>query len=222
MKSRVHDVIQSVGIVLSLTMSVLALGVSWFTYRQSNEDVAFSVYTSPPPLRMLDWTDNTGITRFMLDREYTMLLTNRSTQSTSVVAIFVRDSRRKGDPGYGPDFLEGGVAKSVHPVQLGAGETKELSLVSREFIPIECSFPELKGMVTKTNWDAVKKLFDQHKRTFPYCDPFRADSSTISHEDIIFTLETARGLTRTATNHEFVDFNPGGAYRVTIFTPDSN
>jgi hypothetical protein len=224
MSSKSHEVIRSVGVILSLILSAVAIWFSWSTYRQSNEDVRFSVGGTREPIDLVKWTDKTGNQRYLLARRYTILIANLSTQSTSVVTMWVRDAR-EGANGLSTSapVLEEGAEKPFHPILLGAGESKELEVVYREFVPKECEFAELKVAATKPkNWEQIRMIFDSRKRTFPYCDPFPERPISIRHEEIIFTIQTARGLRRVATTHELVKFDIDGRYDVTIMTPDLN
>jgi hypothetical protein len=153
-----------------------------------------------------------------------MLLVNLSTQSTSVVTLFARDSRPGPNPyTTSPSVLEGRIEKPFRPTLLGAGESKEFDVVYREFIPRECGFAELNAASTNlVNWDKVMEIFAFHKRTFPFCDPYPNKPASILHEHIIFTIVTARGQRQVATSHEIVKFDNEGRHGVTIFTPDVN
>ncbi|SRR6266851_964376 len=225
MASKAHETIQSAGVILSLALSAVAIWLSWSTYRLSNEDVKFSVRSSGDPTRLLKWTDRNRESRYLLDRRYTVLLANLSTQSTSIISIFAHDSRPGADASAtGPSLFEGGVEKPFRPIPLAAGESKEFDIVYREFISKECGFNELSAASSKdpANWHQITAIFDAHKRTFPFCDPFPNKPASILHAHIVFTIETARGLRRVATSHEIVEFNNEGKYDTTTFTPNLN
>jgi hypothetical protein len=220
MASKAHEAIQSAGVILSLALSAVAIWLSWSTYRLNNEDVKFSVRPSGDPTRLLKWTDRTRELRYLLDRRYTVLLANLSTQSTSIISMFAHDSRPGADPSTsGPSLFEAGVEKPFHPIPLAAGESKEFDIVYREIISKECGFTELSAAsVNLANWHQITAIFDAHKRTFPFCDPFPNKPASITHEHIVFSIETARGLRRVATSHEIVEFNNEGKYDITTFT----
>jgi hypothetical protein len=144
------------------------------------------------------------------------MLTNKSSEATSITSIFVLDD---GEPALAQQvqIMNGEHPEEFAPIALGPGESRKVVLGYYETIAPDCVFPGLQTYAnTRQDWQLLHNLFLEHGRTFPYCDklPDPPTQTKVVHSALAFTIRTAYGDLLLRRPVETVQFDANGGYSI--------
>ena len=216
-RSPSHERIQAGGVILSLIVSFLALGISWLTYSRSTEDIAATVV--PITGHRIGILNLDGAYR--IERRFDLFLANRSTEGNSITSVFVSDDREPSSFQQA-QIMNGERPEEFTPIMLQPGESRKVVLGYYEKLPIECSFPELRNQTnTRQSWQALNDIFLSHQRTFPFCDAFPEPptKANVIHQRLSFLIRTAHGNQLVRRAFEKVEFAADGSYSIWFDPP---
>lgn len=162
---KVHETINSIGVVLALIISSGGLYFSTINFIAQREKISFSASLDESNFNSKIY-QNDDFDGFYITLSYRLRISNLSTRSTSIIRVRTAYNFHNKKGRFYDDYVE---PRKIEPINLEAGES--WAGLQETSIPIarECFFVELRDMKEGAKFLDILKIFSENKKIFPDC-----------------------------------------------------